>query len=75
MDSSESKNLRDKRASLRSDFSLPVFDTPQIEPWPAKMSWAAAMRHLAPTRIHYVQEFDSPEKRWSEKNPAPFILD
>jgi hypothetical protein len=66
--------LPDKREAVASDFRLPVFDTPQIEPWPAKMSWAAAMRHLASSRTHYMKGFDSPEKRLREKNPAPFVL-
>jgi hypothetical protein len=66
--------LPDKREPLASDFRLPVFDTPQIEPWPVKMSWTAAMRHLAPSRIRYMQGFDSPEKRSREKNPRPFVL-
>jgi hypothetical protein len=74
MDSPESKNLSDKREPLASDLKLPVFDKPQIEPWPVKMSWAAAMRHLAPSRSHFRQGFDSPEKRLREKNPAPFVL-
>jgi hypothetical protein len=74
MDSRKSKNLPDKREPLASDFELPVFDKPQIEPWPVKMSWAAAMRHLAPSRTLYMNGFDSPEKRLREKNPTPFVL-
>ena len=74
MDSQESKNLSDKREPLASDLKLPVFDKPQIEPWPVKMSWAAAMRHLAPSRSHFSWGSDSPEKRLREKNPAPFVL-
>jgi len=74
MDSRESKNLPDNRKPLASDFKLPVFDKPQIEPWPVKMSWAAAMRHLTPTRSQYMREFDSPEKRLREKNHTPFVL-
>lgn len=74
MDSRESNNLPDKREPLASDIKLPVFDKPQIELWPVKMSWAAAMRHLALSRSHYMQRFDSPEKRLREKNPAPFVL-
>jgi len=38
------------------------------------MSWLEAMRHFAPSRKRYMREFDSPEKRWREKNPAPFVL-
>jgi hypothetical protein len=74
MDLRESKNLPDKREPLASDLKLPVFDKPQIEPWPVKMSWAAAMRHLAPSRRHFKATFDSPEKRLREKNPEPFVL-
>jgi hypothetical protein len=75
MASRESKNSPDKREVLASDIELPVFDAPQIEPWPVKMSWKQAMRHLAPGREHYMRHFDSPEKRLADKNPARFILD
>jgi hypothetical protein len=66
--------LPDKREPLASDLRLPVFEKPQIEPWPAKMSWSAAMRHLALSRSGPKQRFDSPEKRLREKNPEPFVL-
>jgi hypothetical protein len=66
--------LTTNRKPLAVDLKLPVFDQPQIEHWPAKMSWAAAMRHLAPSREHYMRHFDSPEKRLREKNPARFVL-
>ncbi len=74
MDSRGSNSLPAKREPLASDIELPVFDKPQIEPWPLKMSWAEAVRHLAPSRSQYMREFDSPEKRLREKNPTPFVL-
>jgi hypothetical protein len=66
--------LRDKSKAFASDINLPVFDQPQIEPWPVKMSWTAAMRHLERSRRGHAQRFDSPEERLREKNPAPFVL-
>jgi len=60
--------------SLACDLNLPVFDQPLIEPWPMKMSWENAIRSFAATREHYMRNFDSPEKRWRDKNPAPFCL-
>jgi hypothetical protein len=60
--------------NLASDLELPVFDSPLKEPWPMKMSWEDAMRSFAATREHYMRHFDSPEKRWREKNPARFRL-
>jgi hypothetical protein len=39
-----------------------------------KMSWEDAMRNFAATREHYLLHFDSPEKRWRDKNPAQFRL-
>jgi hypothetical protein len=74
MGSRESNNFPDKGEPVASDLKLPRFDTPQVEVWPLKMSWAAAMRHLAPSRRDYMQRFDSPEKRWRDKNPAVFRL-
>ena len=62
----------DKRLSC--DLQLPVFDAPLIEPWPRQMSWSDAVRSFAPTREHYMREFDSPEQRWHDKNPVPFHL-
>jgi hypothetical protein len=53
---------------------LPVFDQPLVEPWPMKMSWEEATRSFAPLRDHYVQHFDSPEKRLRDKNPQRFSL-
>jgi hypothetical protein len=74
MDSLESKRSLTDRKPLAADLNLPVFEQPQVEHWPAKMSWAQAMRHLAPNREHYMRNFDSPEKRWHDKNPTPFVL-
>jgi hypothetical protein len=39
------------------------------------MSWSDAMRHFAPFRDYYMKHHDSPERRWRQKNPAPFRLD
>jgi hypothetical protein len=63
-----------KNKSLACDLHLPVFDKPLIEPWPMKMSWENAVRSFAATRDHYMRNFDSPEKRRRDKNPAPFRL-
>jgi hypothetical protein len=38
------------------------------------MSWLEAVRHFSSSRELYMREFDSPEKRWREKNPARFVL-
>ena len=54
---------------------FPVFDRPMVEPWPMAMSWSDAVRQMAPLRDHYMQHHDSPEKRFADKNPEPFILD
>ena len=73
MHSPESKNSSGKAALLATDIELPVFASPQIERWPMKISWGEAMRLLEPSRVYYMRHFDSPEKRWSEKNPEPFV--
>jgi hypothetical protein len=59
---------------LARDLRLPVFEEPLIEPWPMRMSWEEAIRSFTLTREHYMQHFDSPEKRLRDKNPAPFRL-
>ena len=56
------------------DFALPAFEEPMVEHWPLAMSWGDAIRHFAPFREHYMRNFDSPEKRWRDKNPEPFRL-
>ena len=73
MGSHESTNSSD-RERLACDLNLPIFEEPQVEPWPVKMSWSQAMRHLARTRGQHLRELDSPEKRLREKNRAPFVL-
>ena len=60
--------------SLATDFVLPVFHQPQVEPWPSKMSWSEAIGHFAAAREHYMRHFDSPERRFRGKNPVPFRL-
>jgi len=45
-----------------------------IEHWPLAMPWVEAIRHFTPFREHYMRNFDSPEKRWRDKNPEPFRL-
>ncbi len=56
------------------DLNLPEFAARQVEHWPSKMSWSDAMRNFAPARARYMREFDSPEARWRDKNPARFRL-
>jgi hypothetical protein len=58
--------------SLITDLRLSVFDQLLIEPWPLNMSWEAAMRSFAPLREHYMRDFDSPEKRFRDKNRERF---
>ena len=74
MGSRESINSSGNRQTLASDLRLPVFEEPQVEPWPIKMSWSQAMLHLARTRGQRQREFDSAQRRFDEKNPAPFVL-
>jgi hypothetical protein len=38
------------------------------------MSWEEAMQSFAPLREHYMRNFDSPEKRFRDKNPQRFSL-
>jgi hypothetical protein len=74
MDSRESNSSPGDRQTLAVDLNLPVFEQAQAEHWPAKMSWLEAMRHCSSSRELYMRKFDSPEKRWREKNPARFVL-
>jgi len=74
MHSNESKVLPVKAKPLATDFVLPVFEEPQIEHWPSKMSWIKAMRHFAAERSHYMRDFDSPERRLRDKNPDRFRM-
>lgn len=55
--------------------ALPSFDRPMMEPWPLRMSWSEAIRAFAPFRAYYMEHFDSPERRFRDKNPKPFVLD
>ena len=74
MRSPESKLSHGNSNTLATDLRLPVFDEPLIEPWPLKMSWEDAVRSFAPLREHYMRHFDSPDKRFRDKNPERFCL-
>jgi hypothetical protein len=74
MRSGESNSSKPDRSPLAIDLNLPKFDAPQVEHWPSKMSWSAAMRAFAPARARYMREFDSPQQRVLDKNPEPFRL-
>lgn len=74
MRSPESEISGSPDIDLRSDLDLPVFEQALREHWPSKMSWSEAMRSFAPYRDHYMRNFDSPEKRLRDKNPALFRL-
>jgi len=74
MPSSESKALPTDKVPLRNDLNFPVFTEPMREHWPMRITWTEAMRLLAPTRDHYMRNFDSPEQRLRDKNPARFRL-
>jgi hypothetical protein len=74
MRSEESNNFAPERSPLAMDLNLPEFEAPQVEHWPSKMSWSAAMRAFAPARVRYMREFDSPQQRVLDKNPEPFRL-
>jgi hypothetical protein len=54
---------------------LPEFPSGMRESWPLEISWSAAVHQMAPFRNHYMLHHDSPEQRFSDKNPAPFVLD
>ena len=54
--------------------NLPVFDIPQRDRGPGKMSWEAVTDETEPQRQFYMTHFDSPERRLRNKNPAPFRM-
>ena len=56
-------------------FDLPDFDVPQKEHWPAAISWEQAMQEFDSMRRHYMEHFDSPEKRLRDKNPVTFRME
>jgi hypothetical protein len=56
-------------------FMLPVFDVPQKEWRPEKVSWERVMEETEAVRRYYMEHHDSPEKRLREKNPKPFRMD
>lgn len=74
MRSPESTPSTPSRKPLSCDLTLPIFYESLIEPWPTKMSWLQAVGHFAASRAQYMRQFDSPEKRLREKNPAVFRL-
>jgi hypothetical protein len=74
MRSGESSNFVADRSILAIDLNLPEFEAAQAEHWPSQMSWSDAMRIFAPARARYMREFDSPQQRLCDKNPAPFRL-
>jgi hypothetical protein len=74
MRSAKSKPSPGNANRLATDLRLPLFDQPQIEPWPLNMSWEDAMRSFAPLREYYMHHFDSAENRLRQKNPERFSL-
>jgi hypothetical protein len=54
--------------------NLPVYDLPQNNSRPAKMTWEEVMDQTELQREFYMKHFDSPDKRLQNKNPAPFRL-
>jgi hypothetical protein len=56
-------------------FDLPVFEKPQIEWWPSKMTWDDAMRAFDAQRKEYTRTHYSPEDRLRDKNPEPFRME
>ena len=74
MRSPESFSSSGNPETLACDLKLPIFEEAQIEPWPMKLSWSQALRHLACARGQRQREFDSVQRQLSEKNPAPFVL-
>jgi hypothetical protein len=70
----ESISSSGNRETLACDLKLPVFEEAQIEPWPIKLSWSQALRHLARIRGQGRRELDSAKRRLDEKNPARFVL-
>lgn len=53
---------------------FPVFDLPQIEPWPINISWSEAVAQMAPFRQAGML-YDDVGWRFRDKNPEPFVLD
>lgn len=62
------------KSPLALDLNLPDFDRPLAEHRSGRMSWAEGLRYFAAERERYMREFDSPEKRWRDKNPQRFQL-
>jgi hypothetical protein len=57
-----------------AELNLPVFDVPQREHWPRKMTWEEVVIQTEPQRRFYMEHFDSPERRLRNKNPEPFRM-
>ena len=55
-------------------FELPVFEEPQIERWPANITWDQAMRAFDAQRKQYMITHYSAEERLRDKNPEPFRM-
>jgi hypothetical protein len=72
MASEESKDFA--KTELHCDFDLPVFTEPMKEHWPLNVSWAEAVRSMAPFRDYYMRHFYSAEQRLRDKNPEPFRM-
>jgi len=53
---------------------LPDFKVPQKEHETTGISWERAMEEFEVARCHYMENFDSPERRFREKNPKRFHL-
>jgi len=59
---------------LATALNFPVFDAPQVDHLPTRMTWEQVMDETEPQRQFYMMHYDSPEKRLHAKNPAPFKL-
>lgn len=56
MASNESNASPANSENLSSNFDLPVFEEPLIDPWPKKMAWEDAVRSFAAAG-HYMRAF------------------
>jgi len=56
------------------EFNLPVFTERMKEHWPIDISWAEAVRQMAPMRDYYMKHFYCPEQRLRDKNPKRFVM-
>ena len=51
-------------------FDLPVFEKPQIEWWPSKMTWDEAMRAFEPQRKEYMRLTIRPKTAFATRIPS-----